>query len=261
MARDNGDPPGRSVTSKVLAVLNAFTLERYQMSLNEIAADAALPLSTTYRLATELVAGRALERAEGGGYQVGARLWEIGSLAPSTATLSEIALPFMQDLYEATHENVHLAILDGREALYLEKVRGRRSVPTRTRRAGRLPLHATAVGKVFLAHADRAFVDDVVAGGLERFTPYTIVTPGGLRSALAEVRRTGIAVAREELTAGVTSVAAALVGDTGRAVAALSLSVRSVGADPHRLGPAVRTAALCASRSLRNRPTIIRTVT
>jgi DNA-binding IclR family transcriptional regulator len=75
------------------------------------------------------------------------RLWEIGSLAPRTTSLRDITTPFMQDLYEATHENVQLAVLDGREALYLEKITGRRSVGAKTRRGGRLPLHATAVGK------------------------------------------------------------------------------------------------------------------
>ena len=253
--RDTG-APGRSVTSKVLAVLYAFSHDRYQLSLNEIAAQTKLPLSTSYRLATELVTGKALERAPGGGYQVGRRLWEVGSLAPSTATLQEIALPFMQDLYEATHENVQLAVLDGREALYLEKLRGRRSVPVKTRRAGRLPLHATAVGKVLLAFAPKPFVEDVLGNGLERYTPHTVVAPGHIRRALAEVRRTGVAFTRDELSVGVTSVASPLLDAAGNAVAAMSISVRSAGADPHRLAPAVRTAALCASRAMRARPAV-----
>jgi DNA-binding IclR family transcriptional regulator len=256
MANDNGDGPGRSVTSKVLAVLYAFSPDRYQLSLNEIAAQTKLPLSTSYRLATELVTGQALERATGGGYQVGLRLWEVGALAPSTATLPEIALPFMQDLYEATHENVQLAVLNGGEALYLEKLRGRRSVPVKTRRAGRLPLHATAVGKVLLAYAPKRFVEDVLGNGLQRYTPHTVVAPGHIRAALAEVRRTGVAFTRDELSMGVTSVASPLLDAGGNAVAAMSISVRSTGAAPQRLAPAVRTAALCASRALRARPAL-----
>jgi DNA-binding IclR family transcriptional regulator len=160
----------------------------------------------------------------------------------------------MQDLYEATHENVQLAVLEGYEALYLEKIRGRRSITVQSRRGGRLPLHATGVGKVLLAYAAPEFQDAFIARGLRRYTPHTIVAPGLLRSALAEVRRTGVAFSREEMTVGVLSVASPLLDAGGRAVAAMSISVRATGADLHRLAPAVRTAALCASRQVRARP-------
>jgi DNA-binding IclR family transcriptional regulator len=254
MAHSGSQEPGRSVASKLMAVLSAFGPVRPVLTLNELAGLTGLPLSTAYRLVSELVERKALERADGGGYRIGLRLWEIGSLAPSTATLPELAMPFMQDLYEATHENVQLAVLEGHEALYLEKIRGRRSIGVKSRRGGRLPLHATGVGKVLLAYAPPEFVEEVLAEGLKRYTPHTIIAPGHLRTALADVRRTGIAYAREEMTVGVLSVASPLVDATGRAIAAMSIVVRSTGADLHRLGPAVRTAALCASRQLRQRP-------
>jgi DNA-binding IclR family transcriptional regulator len=250
-----GGDPGRTVTSKVMAVLSAFSPVRPILTLNELAGLTGLPLSTAYRLVSELVDRKALERADGGGYRIGLRLWEIGSLAPSTATLPEVAMPFMQDLYEATHENVQLAVLEGHEALYLEKIRGRRSVQVKSRRGGRLPLHATGVGKVLLAYAPPEFLEEVLAERLKRYTPHTIIAPGHLRRALADVRLSGIAFAREEMTVGTLSVASPLLDAAGRAVAAMSIVVRSTGADLHRLAPAVRTAALCASRQLRLRPT------
>jgi DNA-binding IclR family transcriptional regulator len=224
------------------------------LTLNELAGLTGLPLSTAYRILSELVDLKALERADGGGYRIGLRLWEIGSLAPCTATLPEVAVPFMQDLYEATHENVQLAVLEGHEALYLEKIRGRRSVPVKSRRGGRLPLHATGVGKVLLAYAPPEFLEEVLARGLKRYTPHTIIAPGHLRTALADVRLSGIAYAREEMTVGTLSVASPLLDGDGRAIAAMSIVVRSTGADLHRLAPAGRTAALCASRQLRQRP-------
>lgn len=101
--------------------------------------------------------------------------------------------PFMLDLYEATHENVHLAILDGHKVLYLEKVSGRRSIPIRTRARGRLPLHATGLGKVLLAFAPDELFSDVVADGLRRYTVHTIVAPGpapsGAGGGTAHLRR------------------------------------------------------------------------
>ena len=166
MAGGSTEWRGRSVISKVVALLDAFSPAAPELSLNELAALTGLPVSTTYRLASELVGWGGLERVEGGGYRIGLRLWEIGSLAPRGETLREVALPYMNDLYEATHENVHLAVLDGTEALYVEKLSGRRAMPVRTRRGGRLPLHATAVGKVLLAYAPESLFARAVEAGL-----------------------------------------------------------------------------------------------
>jgi DNA-binding IclR family transcriptional regulator len=243
---------GRSVTSKVLGLLDAFTPEDRELSLNELARRTGMPLSTTYRLVSELVDWGGLERVERGGFRIGLRLWEVGSMAPRSATLQEIVLPFMQDLYAATQENVHLAVLDGREALYIERITGRTSISVQSRRGRRLPLHATGVGKALLAHAPPEFQDEVIAAGLTRYTPYTIIAPGHLKRELAEIRRTGVAIAREEMTVGRVSVAAPLLDRDGEALAALSIVIPATGADLDRLVPAVRTAALCAARRIRD---------
>jgi DNA-binding IclR family transcriptional regulator len=243
---------GRSVVSKAVALLDAFAIDDVELSLNELARRTALPLSTAYRLASELVSGGWLERGEGGGYRVGLRLLEVGARAPRSVNLLEIVVPFMQDLFVATRENVHLAVAAGNEALYLERVTGLQSIAVKSRRWGRMPLHATGVGKVLLAYADEDFVAQVIAAGLTRFTPYTIVAPGHLRRNLAEIRHTGVGFAHEEMTVGRLSVAAPLFDADGRAVAAISIVVPTT-VDPQRLAPAVRTAALSASRRLRER--------
>jgi DNA-binding IclR family transcriptional regulator len=250
MAGNSTNTPGRTVTSKVTALLDAFSTGRPELTLNELAKITDLPLSTTYRLATELVEWGGLERVDGAGYRVGLRLWEVGSLAPRSTDPREIAMPYMQDLYAATQENVHLAVLDGHEALYIEKIAGRNAVEVKSQRGGRLPLHATGVGKVFLAFGPPTLLDEVMAAGLHRYTAHTIVAPGHLRRAVDGVRRTGTAIAREEMTLGTVSVAAPLLDAHGWAVAALSIVSRTSGTDPQRLAPAVRTAALCASRAL-----------
>ena len=247
-----GGRRGRSVVSKAVSLLDAFAIDDLELSLNELARRTGLPLSTAYRLAGELVSWGGLERAEGGGYRVGLRLLEVGARAPRSATMHEIVVPFMQDLFVATRENVHLAVTAGHEALYIERVTGLQSIPVKSRRWGRMPLHATGVGKVLLAYADSAFVDQVIAQGLPRFTPYTIVAPGHLRRNLAEIRHTGVGFAHEEMTVGRLSVAAPVFDADGRAVAAMSIVVPTT-VDPQRLAPAVRTATLCASRSLRER--------
>src|SRR5437899_11671143 len=90
--------PGRTVTSKVLSILDAFSDGRTLLSLSQISQRARLPLATSHRLVKELVGWGGLERTVQGSYRVGSRLWEIGALTPQRSGLREIALPFMADL-------------------------------------------------------------------------------------------------------------------------------------------------------------------
>jgi DNA-binding IclR family transcriptional regulator len=243
---------GRSVISKVVSLLDAFGPGATELSLNDLARISGLPVSTTYRLASELVEWGGLERADRAGYRIGMRMWELGALAQRGGTLREVALPFMQDLFEATRENVHLAVRDGLEALYVDTISGHESVRVRSRRGGRLPLHATGVGKVLLAHAPPEVVSAVMGGEMRRYTPYTVVAPGHLRRALADVRRHGVAYAREEMSLGSLSVAAPVMGSGQTVVAALAVVLDQRG-DLRRLAPAVRTAAISTSRALQER--------
>ena len=247
MTRDD-TLPGQSVISKVVSVLEAFSTGAPRLSLKQLAESTGLPQSTTHRLASELVAWGGLERVEGGGYQIGLRLWEIGALAVRGESLREIALPFMQDLYDATRENVHLAILDRTEALYIEKITGRGAARVVSRRGGRLPLHATGVGKVLLAYGPEDLLAKVLANGLTRYTAHTIVMPGHLRRALTKIRREGVAFANEEMSIGTVSVASPILASPASAIAALAVVVRANRADLRRLAPAVQATANSLSR-------------
>jgi len=148
-----GRDPGRSVTSRVLAVLSAFDDSHPRLRLSEVARRSGLPVSTVSRLLAELVRGEALARRPDGSYEVGQRLWQLGLLAPVNQELREVALPFIHDIQTATGDVVHIAVREGIAALYVERVAGRGSVPVVSRMGSRLPLHATGVGKVLLAEA------------------------------------------------------------------------------------------------------------
>lgn len=250
MAESKAAPQGKSVTSKVAAILDAFSAETPRLSLQALTERAGLPQSTTYRLASELVEWGGLEHGPGG-YQIGLRLWEIGELARRGEQLRDLALPFMQDLYDATKENIHLAVLDGHEALYIERITGRRAARVVTRRGGRLPLHATGVGKALLAYAPPELVAEVLSKNLKRYTAHTVIAPAQLRRKLAEVRRTGLAFALEEMSLGTVSVAAPIFSAPETTVAALAVVVRSSRKDIQRLAPAVRATANSLSRILR----------
>jgi DNA-binding IclR family transcriptional regulator len=239
-----------TVTSRVLAVLGAFTAEHRYLTLTQLSRRTGLPMATTHRLAAELTTWGALERDSRGRYRIGLRLWEVGSLAPRGLGLREAALPFLEDLYEATHQNVQLAVLDGAEVVYLERIPGRDSVSVLTRVGGRWPAHITGVGLAMLAFAAPEVQERYLAGPLARFTERTITDPVRLRRELAEVRRLGYAVSDGQVTLDALSVAAPVHGPTDEVVAALSIVVRSGTVPSSALAPAVRTAARGISRVL-----------
>jgi DNA-binding IclR family transcriptional regulator len=247
-ARSRSDD--RSVTGRAFDVLGAFTPASPTLTLSEIARRAGLPLTTAHRLAGELRAAGALERDGDGTYRIGLRLWEIASLAPRGVPLREAALPFLEDLYEVTHENAQLGVREGHEVLYIERITGRHAVGVLTRVGGRFPLHASGIGLVLLAHAPQVVQREVLEGPLQRFTDYTITDPARLERVLAQVRRDGVVISDRQVTDDAMSVAAPVTDATGEVIAALSVVAAASGTVAARLAPAVRAAALGTSRAL-----------
>ncbi|GAA2336009.1 IclR family transcriptional regulator [Dactylosporangium salmoneum] len=243
----------RTVTSRVLSVLDAFNGEHRRLSLSQISRRAGMPLATAHRLVGELAAWGALERAADGRYQIGLRLWEVAALAPRGLGLREAAMPYLEDLYEATHQHVQLAVLDGVDVVYVERISGRHALGVRSRVGGRLPAHATGVGLVLLAHAPAGVLEEYVARPLVAFTPLTIADPARLRATLDKVRRAGHAVSDRQVQMDAVSVAAPVRDLEGRVVAALSVIVPFDGMQPAALVPAVVTAAHGISRTLLRR--------
>ncbi len=249
-------PPGGAPTAadRLLSVLAAFDHEHPALCLTDIGRRAGLSLTTAHRLVGALTEWGALERDDSGVYHVGLRLWEIAALAPRGLALRQVALPYLEDLYEATHENVQLAVRDGDEVVYTEWLAARSSVGVHIRVGARWPLHATGVGLALLAHAGTEFQEAYLAGPLASFTPYTITDPDRLRRVLAEVRRTGAAVSDRQVTDDALSVGAPVHGPDGRVTAAVSVVVPYAGAQVPTLVPAVRLAGRGMSRALGWRP-------
>ncbi|RCW44487.1 IclR family transcriptional regulator [Halopolyspora algeriensis] len=241
---------GRSVTAKVLALLESFTPEAPEMTLSELARRAGVSLPTAHRRVAELLEWGALERGPDGRYRIGLRLWELGSLAPRGLGLREAAMPFLEDLYEFTRENVQLAVREDTEVVFVERISGHRAVPVWTRVGGRFALHATGVGLVLLAHAPVEIQQELLETPLERYSSRTITDPGTLRAKLADIRHSGFAVSDGQVTTDALSVAAPVTDQDGTVIAAVSLVVRADGAQPAMLAPVVQSAARSITRSL-----------
>ncbi|GHF35248.1 DNA-binding IclR family transcriptional regulator [Amycolatopsis bartoniae] len=246
--------PGRTVVSRLLELLFAFQPGQSSLSLAELVRKTGMPHATVRRLVVELTGAGALERGEDGRYTVGLRLWQLGTLAPRTEPLRALALPFMEDLYAALQQHVQLAILEGREAVIVERLSAPNAMDLVSQVAGRLPLHCSGVGKVLLSHGGPDLIEEVLRGALPRYTARTVVDPAELRKQIADCRRTGTAVIRGELTDGADSVATRIVNGEGVVVAALSVVVRSDSVKHQAVLPSVVASGLGISRLLGWRP-------
>lgn len=239
----NSTEPGQSVTSRIAAILLAFTDSNVH-SLTEIARLTRLPVSTAHRLAVELAATDFLERDDAGRYRVTPSLRQLGAAGWRAPTLAERGPFVLDDLVAATHRTARLGVLSGTVVNYIEK-RPHQPV-TSFDSAATLPAHATAVGKALLAFSPARIADRLIMKGLPEFTRNTITAPVQLRHNLTSIRRAGYAVSVGELEIGTNTVAMPVFADC-KVIAALELQVQ----DP-RSELATATAALamaCGSLS------------
>lgn len=199
--------------------------------VTEIARHVGLPKSTAHRLLKELegrnfvgrldsryVAGRALPLAQQ------------TSAGVQRDRIREMAYQSMTWLFERSDAMaVHLAVLDGVDVLYLDKLTKPAGTRLPSRVGGRVPANCTALGKALLAFEDPAKVESVMSKSLPRITPYSVSKRQQLARQLAHTRRLGFAIEREEACQGWVCVAAPILG-RGRPVASISLCIPSITA-------------------------------
>ena len=244
-----GQETPKSVLERVFALLDCFTAEEPVLTLAQLTANTGIPRSTVHRLANTLVEQRLLERADGG-FRLGLRQFELGELVEDRRKLRDASLPSIQELFEQTHETVHLAVLDGLDLLYFVKVVGYNAFPLPTRTGGRWPMHSSALGKALLAHAPAPIIDAVLAADLKRLTRYTITQPDRLQAQLEAIRTTGTAFEYEESVLGNSCVDAPILDPSGQAVAAVSVSGPTMRLRAEQRAPIVRRAATQIARQI-----------
>jgi DNA-binding IclR family transcriptional regulator len=234
------DGQASTVVDRLEAILASFDGCDHALGLSEISHRVGLPKSTVHRLANQLCAVGWLER-NSGGYRVGLRLLELGSVALQRTGLRETAFKHLHSLALRTGLVVHLGILDHGEVVYLDRVTTTRvSLPTRV--GGREPAYCTALGKVMLAFEDPASQASALAG-MRRRTEFTVVEPRAIQAALDSARQTGIAYDREEAYKGLGCVASP-IRCGGRVIGALSVTGPIARIRAHSLVHEVRNTAV-----------------
>lgn len=241
---------GESVLHRIVKVIGAFDETRPATSVSTIAHRADMPVSTAYRLVSDLEREGLLQRTETGEFQLGLRLWELVTRGSSVLALREAALPFMEDVFSVVRQHTTLGVRDGAEMLYTERIGAGSSALSIAKVARRLPIHACSSGMVLLAHAPTTVQNEILARPAKRYTGGTITDPGALRRNLAHIRQVGYSVMRGVIVPESTGIAVPVFGPRNEIVAALSVIVPNEEMNAAAHVPVLKTAALGISRAL-----------
>jgi DNA-binding IclR family transcriptional regulator len=249
-ARGGRPKKGEPVVDRALSLLAAFSDRHRALTLSELARMTEMPPATALRLLARLTAWGAVERLDDGRYVVGVRLWEVASLSPRGHGVREIALPYLEDLFEVTRQHVMLAVRDNTEAVLIERLSAKQATAAAYRVGGRLPLRTTAVGLILLAFSSRRFQEEVIQSPQPEEPGVEALTEAELRKALADVKRTEFSTVRRVKPSQTVSVAAPIRNGGREVIAAVSVLIPAHAAAPSAVGPAVSAAARAISRNL-----------
>lgn len=215
-----------------LSILCHFTPERPVQGVAEVATDLGMSSATTHRYLITLVSLGFVEHCPNRKYRLGLRVTDIGMSALNSMGLCEHSHSYLQELRQRSTYTVSLAVLDGPEILYVDRVRsfrrGQHQIDLNIRLGSRLPAYCTAMGKVLLA--DLADVEQrEVVNPMELLPrgPNTITAKKSLYAELERVRDEGMAVNDEELSAGLVSIAAPVRSEYREVVAAVNMAAHT----------------------------------
>lgn len=212
---------------KVGSLLNLFSFTRPEWGVREAAQALGLPRSTMGDLFLSLAEQKILSRTDTGRYRLGWRLFELSQVLVEHTTFCIEARQAMHELFECWEETVHLAVLDGTQVLFVEKLQATPAVELLLSRVGaRLSAHTTGVGKVLLASQAPYLLPALLdTFPLHPYTPQTITSHECLLEELERVRHQGYAYDQEETAQGLCCVAAPIRDLDGHVPVAMSLCI------------------------------------
>jgi IclR family pca regulon transcriptional regulator len=208
-------------------VLRAFGGRQGSLSVAEIASRVDLARPVVRRILLTF-AHLGYAEAAGGLWSLTPRILELGSGYFASSSLPEISYGYMLDVVERTGETCSIGVLDGMDVIHVARVEDRRPLPDSVRIGNRLPAHATAIGKVLLAHLTDAELEAALAKApFETLTPATVTDADALRARVDLVRERRYDISIEELHPGQVAAAVPILVDN-RAVGGLAVSSTTV---------------------------------
>ena len=247
---------GLKSVASAIELLDLFVTEE-ELGVSQVARKLGVAKSTAHRLLTTLCNGGLVEQnPENGRYRLGLRLFELGHLALSRVELRRESRALLEEMREVSGLTVHLAVAQGADTLFLERLVTLRGMHAMTEFRRRWPLHTTSSGKAICAY-DPVAAQARIEAGFPAFTPFTITSKEEFAAEMARIRTRGYATANQEVMLQLASVAAPIVDAQGIARAAVSItgSVHDLTANPDRLGRLVVSAAQRLSKIVQHKTT------
>ena len=210
---------------RALDILLCFTRQAPELSMTQIADQVGIHKSTVHRLLATLESKRFVQRdPDTGIYRLGIRLLQMSYLALEQNDLRRIAIPFLQHLGEQYQENIHLAVWDETDVVFVHIIESPQRVKLAAAVGQRLPAFATASGKAMLAFMPEGMVKRILNRGMPKFTPYTPHTTDVVLQELEAVREQGFALSVQEYEDEINAVAAPIFDVDGQPIASVAIA-------------------------------------
>ncbi len=211
-----------------LNVLELLSEHPDGLELHEIANTLSMPKSSAHNLMQTLLSMRYVRLTPSAQYQLTLKTFEVGAAVVQGTDINQVVRQYMMKAFNECNETMHCGVLAGRKVLYIDKIESTRSIRMASHVGIQMPLHATAMGKAFLAampeeDARRLLMRET----LEQLTPHTITDVDALMLQLREIRERGWALEDEENTESVCCVGVAVLDRDGKPAYALSISAPS----------------------------------
>jgi IclR family KDG regulon transcriptional repressor len=240
---------------RAVHILEYLAVAGTPCALSSISRDLQMNKSTIYRFLTTLTQmGYVTREEETRQYRLGAKIAWLAAQFLESLDIRDVARPILEQLAQECGETVHLAILDGFEIMYIDKVEGRQAVRMASFAGSRAPIHSTSVGKVMMAHQPESrWRHYIHEAGLTARTPNTITDEATFVKHLQQVREQGYAIDDVENEMGIRCVAAPIWNHMRQVVAAISITGWNVSMTSERadaLIPLVQNASNAVSEKL-----------
>ncbi|MFF2320684.1 IclR family transcriptional regulator [Agrobacterium sp. NPDC058088] len=232
---------------KAVSLLELIAFAEKPMRFTDVVEACGQPRGTVHRQLAHLVAEGLVDHASDQTYAVGLRLLQLAAKAWSGNDLRSVAAAHLAALQEATQESVHLAVLNGRQVTYLDKMEGRHTLRMHSQVGKTSPAYCTGVGKAALSLLPADELSELTTGmEFHRFTEATLVTPEALMADVAAISENGYGFDLQEHEIGIHCVAAPVRAPGRNFRAAISVTGPAYRVDAQQLrnwAPLVRETA------------------
>lgn len=220
-----------STLSKGLMILEALAASHEAKGVSELARELDLTKSNVFRLLQSLSALGYVGATEDKKYRATLKVWQVGRAIVDNVDLRDLATDALRELSEQTHETIYLAVPDGLNVIYIDKIESAQPIRSWNPIGGSAPIYCVGTGKAILSLRYER-LRERLSGHLRQYTDRTITSLRLLDIEMARTRERGFAIDNGEFRDRIKSYGAAICLPDGRPVGAIGISVPEVNLEP-----------------------------